>query len=414
LKKLPPRPRLAEDPAGPGRVSYPTSRRGLLVRLASTCAAMAVSPLGTHAQNEGDHRTPEWYARAVQSQGSAAREYTFDATVELGRRSGEDPRESVGDFTIRLAVAPAGKFLLLLGDYRNPKYVIASDGQRTWGVNASAKQYVEFEAIATGLGSQIGWAFAGGVTKEVDPIICARLAVPILANLDPVGTTVVDMMWPGGTEVNREDETHDPPVLTVLSSRTTTGAQTLTRVIFDPVQFRVRGVEWIKGLTTGEESTFALLTYTYSRFDLAAPVPASYFTYIPGSEQKVEQLAIPGLDGANVLGLPAPDLELETVSGIRRRISEYRGRVLLVAFSAAACKLCMNQWAAISAIAPEYSTRGVAFLAAHEGAPGAHTRFGVHFVPTLVIIDRNGIVSQFVPGFRDASGLRNLLQRALG
>jgi thiol-disulfide isomerase/thioredoxin len=112
---------------------------------------------------------------------------------------------------------------------------------------------------------------------------------------------------------------------------------------------------------------------------------------------------------------PAPEVALRGPDGAAVRLSDYRGRVLLVDFWASWCVPCKASFPALDAIYREYQPRGLevlavnvdeeqrnadAFLAAHPHRMAVlfdpkgigPEAFGVKGMPTSFLIDKTGAI----------------------
>jgi thiol-disulfide isomerase/thioredoxin len=111
----------------------------------------------------------------------------------------------------------------------------------------------------------------------------------------------------------------------------------------------------------------------------------------------------------------APDVSLQTGQGGQVRLSEFKGRVVLVDFWASWCAPCKTSFPALDALHREFAPRGLAVLAVNlderrkdaDGFLSAHPHtmpvlfdpsgaspaaFGVKGMPTSFLIDRAGII----------------------
>jgi thiol-disulfide isomerase/thioredoxin len=138
------------------------------------------------------------------------------------------------------------------------------------------------------------------------------------------------------------------------------------------------------------------------------------------------------------VGAPAPDLEGEDVDGKRFKLSDYRGKVVVVSFWASWCKPCRdlipheqslvqhyadkpfvllgvniddNREAALKVI----TTHGISWRnwrAGGEGNP-IQKRWPVEVLPTIYVIDANGIIRHTgISGAHLESAVESLLTEA--
>ena len=109
---------------------------------------------------------------------------------------------------------------------------------------------------------------------------------------------------------------------------------------------------------------------------------------------------------------PAPDVTVDLVGGGRFRLSEQRGKVVVLDFWASWCEPCKVLMPLLEKIANEY--RG-AFLLAKVNADEQQMiaqQFGVRSLPTVMVIQNGRPVDGFV-GAKPEAQLRQLLEKYL-
>jgi peroxiredoxin len=141
-----------------------------------------------------------------------------------------------------------------------------------------------------------------------------------------------------------------------------------------------------------------------------------------------------------LIGQPAPDFALRSLSGENIRLSEHLGEVVVINFWATWCGPCRQEMPALDELYAKYKLAGMTLLgvniddgnAAERAAEMAHglklsyavlfddrkevaRAFDVSAMPLTVMIDREGVVRQVYEGFRPgqekryAEQLRELL-----
>jgi peroxiredoxin len=136
-------------------------------------------------------------------------------------------------------------------------------------------------------------------------------------------------------------------------------------------------------------------------------------------------LAAAGLLGvvhAELAGTPAPDFALKSVNGKNYRLSEYRGRVVLLSFGASWCGECRAQLETLADIHQRYAGSGLELLAVsldrdmhqvddlartldidfpalHDAGGTVGERYAVNRMPYVVLIDQEGIMRGEYVGF---------------
>jgi len=132
---------------------------------------------------------------------------------------------------------------------------------------------------------------------------------------------------------------------------------------------------------------------------------------------------------AEVIGRPAPDWELKDLEGKSHAMKDYRGKVVLLDFWYRNCVYCMRAMPQVNGVARHFKGKPVALLAmnidqdpadaryivdklgitypvlrAHEESEEWMRELPIFGFPTLVIIDRDGIVRDAHVGFSDTLG----------
>ena len=130
----------------------------------------------------------------------------------------------------------------------------------------------------------------------------------------------------------------------------------------------------------------------------------------------------PGAVRADLAGVEAPDFVLKSTAGANLRLSEYRGRVVLLGFWASWCGDCRAQMRGLTEIASRYrgadfevltvsvdTERRAADKAAdslkleipvlHDAGGVVSESYQVDKMPYLAVIDRNGIVRAEFDGY---------------
>ena len=132
-----------------------------------------------------------------------------------------------------------------------------------------------------------------------------------------------------------------------------------------------------------------------------------------------------------------PDLVLPSVDGSIVRLSDYRGKVLLVDFWATWCPPCQEMIPVLSGLHRAYGSKGLVVLGValdREGleilGPFVHENQipykvllgdnkvsaafgGVQSIPTLFIVDREGRLVRKLVGFHSAGELEGQIKRYL-
>jgi len=141
-------------------------------------------------------------------------------------------------------------------------------------------------------------------------------------------------------------------------------------------------------------------------------------------EQSVETLTA-AAQGVRVIGRagtqvgnPAPDFQLPRIDGATVSLADMRGKPAVIVFWASWCSACKEETPRINALAAEYSAKGVRVLGINvkdsvAGAEVGVKEFGIKYpvardpdasvaraynvrgTPTVVFLDRKGVVRYF-------------------
>ncbi|MDI6739738.1 MAG: redoxin domain-containing protein [Candidatus Edwardsbacteria bacterium] len=158
-------------------------------------------------------------------------------------------------------------------------------------------------------------------------------------------------------------------------------------------------------------------------------------------QEETKELA----DGSDYVGKPAPDFALPDLAGQPHKLSDQRGRIVVIDFWAAWCQPCVMAMPMIDKAYQQYKDRGVIFyginlegrdkiepvkkfiaekgygftiLAGGRMGNGLDKVYGVTGIPTSFVIDQNGVIRFRHIGYREnldkllAKELDGLLQPA--
>jgi peroxiredoxin len=133
----------------------------------------------------------------------------------------------------------------------------------------------------------------------------------------------------------------------------------------------------------------------------------------------------------------APDFELSDLSGNKVRLSEYRGKVVIIDFWATWCGPCRKGIPDFVELQEEYGTEDFAILgiSVDEGESPIVTEFarqyninypvlhdtpevraaygGIQAIPTTFVVDRDGYVRQYVQGYRPKTFFKQAVDQLL-
>jgi thiol-disulfide isomerase/thioredoxin len=155
----------------------------------------------------------------------------------------------------------------------------------------------------------------------------------------------------------------------------------------------------------------------------------------PGSREVSEFSAGREDLAAAFTGKPAIDFSLKDLKGRPHSLKSLRGKTVLLDFWASWCGPCRITMPQVAKIHAEYKDRGVEVMSINVGESAkkagdymaknryafttlldedraVSTNYRVNGIPTLVVIDRAGTVSDYLVGARDDVALRAALKKA--
>jgi len=144
--------------------------------------------------------------------------------------------------------------------------------------------------------------------------------------------------------------------------------------------------------------------------------------------------ALLGTGCATTVGQRGPDFTLTDTHGQTHKLADYRGHVVLLDFWATWCPPCVAASPDIQAIYDRYKPEGLVVLAIHfndQGDPARYEkthnytytsllngfdvarRYGVSQIPTLMILDRDGLIVHRQTGYThpDRPRIEAIIQR---
>jgi thiol-disulfide isomerase/thioredoxin len=141
--------------------------------------------------------------------------------------------------------------------------------------------------------------------------------------------------------------------------------------------------------------------------------------------------------GSRDLSIAAPDFVLPAVDGAMVRLSDYKGKVIIIDFWTTWCAPCQEQVPILTKLHKSYSEKGLVILGISldvEGlevlGPYVHENMvpykvlmsddkvnrafgGIATIPTLYIVDRNGRLVRKLIGFHNYRDLEDEIKRYL-
>ncbi len=175
-------------------------------------------------------------------------------------------------------------------------------------------------------------------------------------------------------------------------------------------------------------------TFRYGHISINQPIDPAVFTFKPPAGAKlVEQMGNQG--PPDLSGQVAADFTLPDLDGHPHKLSELRGKVVMLDFWATWCGPCRRQMPLVDKLGQELKNKGLVVFAVNQGESaevarrfleknkyattalidqGAEVgrRYQVSGIPTLVIIGRDGKIAVHYVGVHDENALREGLKKA--
>jgi peroxiredoxin/outer membrane lipoprotein-sorting protein len=352
-----------------------------------------------------------------------AREYEFEGDLLLAGQKGSAPGRALSRARVKLASAPEGKYYLRVEPQGKDAYVLVSNGEKSWAWVPRLKQFTEEEAAFRPEDADPEESGSDNERDLAETFV--RMVMPVLARLH-VSAQSAD--FSGEIDVKLENRKRKLPVLRVLSRSGSDGRQTFTRLAIDPETLAIARMVHSSIMRQDGERMVIELTLDFDSFQIG-PVPQSTFQFeAPKGAKLVDAVPIPGQTGSFLLNRPAPDFELKTLEGETMRLSDLRGRPVLLSFWASWCPPCRRELPELSALNQEYKEKGLvvfgvndegrgtarkfadlaelSFLTLDDSGRKAHRLYRVYSIPSLFLIDRDGRVVRFMRGAKEPAALR--------
>jgi len=185
------------------------------------------------------------------------------------------------------------------------------------------------------------------------------------------------------------------------------------------------------GSVVGQVETMTRL----KQLETNGQVEPGLFSFEPQhSWAQVDMLALPGEEKLLLTGRRAADFELKSLDGERVDLASLQGKVVVLDFWATWCGPCRHELPIVDKLRQEFGDR-VQFLGINDEESGTvkgflrkngygitvlmdsrrtvHRTYGVHSIPTVIVIDKDGVIRQHFIGGREAPELRQAIAAAL-
>jgi len=325
--------------------------------------------------------------------------------------------------TITLGVANPGKVRLEVkehSDFNSGQVILVSDGETTWTYLPQKKQYTQESVAASGEDdeSESGDEPKQDVLTRNQNLLVVRYRG--LAKYAQVATfSREDRVKVGGKKI-------DCYVVELAVGKTA------LRLWVDKERFLVlRHQELSKSIQDGIQFNIANVI-NLREAEIGSPPEADLFTFEPPKNAtKVEALGLPS-EHVSLTGKPAIDFTLKALDGGKVTLSDLRGKVVVLDFWATWCGPCRKELPILDKLSQQYQDKGVVVLGVNDednatvksflkknnynftvlmdSKEEAHRGYGIHGIPTVVVINREGVVSAHYVGGRSEQELADALK----
>jgi peroxiredoxin/outer membrane lipoprotein-sorting protein len=182
-----------------------------------------------------------------------------------------------------------------------------------------------------------------------------------------------------------------------------------------------------------QEGTVTRMKIFVKRFDVETPAPTA-FTFVPDKRAKlVDELDIPG-SNPRFIGKPAADFALKNLDGEPVRLSEFRGKIIVLNFWATWCPPCREELPTFNKLAEQFKDKNVVFLGINDEGAGTvksfnkknnytfvtledkndkvHQAYRATAIPSVFVIRKDGIIATHFVGSRGEDEFMAALQAA--
>ena len=213
-----------------------------------------------------------------------------------------------------------------------------------------------------------------------------------------------------------------------------------TRKMMQSPQMKAQMAQAAKGVSMEKLQqmmpTSSQTTEAYSHILVGQPIaPAVFAAAAPKGMKETNLMGRRAAASPLVsLGKPAPDIAVTGMDGAQKRLSDFRGKVVLIDFWATWCPPCRKSLPETQRFHTEYGGKGLAVLAvSNEQKPTvtsflaqnkytfpayldrgsvAERAYHVTGIPSVAVIDRSGRLSAFIVGLSSRETILAALQKA--
>ncbi len=386
------------------------------------------------AQQPGSPDGPN-LMKALAAKCDNAQRYSWEGELLVEGKKANSPWQLLSQAKVKLAIADKGRSYLRIEPLQQDEYWLISNGQKSWAYLPQRKQYTEEESAT--LASDAGDAGDDQETQGDNPDqshgvaeTYARLIVPTISAAYKNARGIAPRP---NAELKIGKQKVSWPAVLISTKPDDQKTNDLIEFALDPGHTGLGRMVWVNIHEKAPEPFYIRTTVLFSSFSISEDVPDSLFTFDPPKKAKlVETLPILGFEGSAVLNHPAPDFELKTGAGEKVRLSDYRGKVVLLNFWATWCGPCRQELPTVAKLYGEFKDSGLVVFGVSDedrgtakkyldkeglalpflddSAQKAHRLYHVTAIPTVFLIDPQGKVVKYFRGGHDEESFRAALK----
>ncbi|MGI9070247.1 MAG: redoxin domain-containing protein [Bryobacteraceae bacterium] len=310
--------------------------------------------------------------------------YRVEGGIDLYRAAGQGNMSTGAKFLIEAAE----KTTKLHIEYQNPSFsiVLITDGSTIWTYMPHDKAYTKVQASAI---ADTGDEGEDGSHNDNIALSVYSMAVRRYASLDKS---------PSRSELAGEEviKTADGRVRCWILQTNVSGHT--ENLWVDQQRYLVLRAE----STFEQEGIATHMKISIKRFDVEPPALTA-FTFVPDKPAKlVDELNIPG-SNPTFVGKFAADFGLKNLDGEPVRLSDFRGKIVVLNFWATWCPPCRDELPTFNKLAKQFKDKDVVFLGINDEGAGTVKSFNKKNNYTFVTLeDKNDKVIKRIepPQFR--------------
>ena len=352
---------------------------------------------------------------------SSLERYVFAGHVRVELNTSKGPQNQEATF---LVAEGGGGRLRDQVDHPTEGGAFVSDGKQTWIHNAGLGQWTRRPG---GADSALGGPDSRGMGRN------------LLQRYATITNGALSARRLNDETITIDGKTHPCTVLEVSYRPTTNspqvneGPRTYWIERETHLVLRQRStVEMDSPQLGGKAEQVEIITFTRAQINPVLADSLWRFRPPPGSREVDE---IGANQGPTMAGEAAADFTLRDLAGTVHTLNKLKGKVVLLDFWATWCGPCRLTMPRVAKIHEEYKGKGVEVFSINVGEPAARasafikkngyvfttlldtdTQVANHYkvagIPTLVVIDRKGMISSYLVGAHPEQALRDALAKA--